>query len=148
MLGTRLGAVDGGAGEPLNAVPSGVLRIPDGIDALENATSGARRTVSGSSVNSPAERGVWFMLRRGRRVGALVVNAPPEESALARWSAEALAPRLAGRDGRPTATSAAWAGAAFAVGNRRSALTPLLLIALLLIAAEAVAVRTSRSSAA
>jgi hypothetical protein len=99
-------------------------------------------------MNAPAERGVWFLLRGGRRVGALVVNAPPEESMLARWSTEALASRLAGPSGHAAGTANAWTRDTFASSTRRPAALPLLLLALLLLAAEAIAVRTSRSTAA
>jgi hypothetical protein len=97
---------------------------------------------------APADRGVWFLLRAGRRVGAVVVNAPPEESILARWPAEALASRLAGRSGRGVVEADAWARDTFASSTRRPAIVPLLLLALLLLAAEAITVRTSRSTAA
>ncbi|NUS48714.1 MAG: hypothetical protein HOQ15_14055, partial [Gemmatimonadaceae bacterium] len=55
---------------------------------------------------------------------------------------------LAGRAGRGTAAATAWVADTFAAGTRRPAATPLLALALLLIAAEAAAVRTSRSTAA
>jgi hypothetical protein len=147
MLGLRLAAPAGDVGVPLDAVPAGTLRLPDGIETLESS-SGARRTVQSSSMNAPGERGVWFMLRGGRRVGALVVNSPAEESMLARWPAEALASRLGGRSGRAALTGDAWARDTFASSTRRPAAFPLLLLAFLLLAAEAIAVRTSRSTAA
>jgi hypothetical protein len=147
MLGLRLGAPEGDAGAPIDAVPDGTLRLPDGIQMLESS-SGARRTVASASMNAPAERGVWFMLRGGRRVGAVVVNAPPEESMLARWPGDVLASRLGGRSGRAASTAEAWARGTFASSTRRPAALPLLVLALLLLAAEAIAVRTSRSTAA
>ena len=146
-LGLRLGAPSGDAGAPIAAVPGAAIGLPAGIDALENA-SGTRRSVSVERPTAPAERGVWFALRAGRRVGAVVVNAPPEESSLARWPAAELARRLGGRDARASGTADAWLRDTFAAGTRRSAVTPLLAIALLLLAAEAVAVRTSRITAA
>jgi hypothetical protein len=147
MLGLRLGAPAGDVGAPIDAVPGGTLHLPDGIQVLESS-SGARRTVESPLMNAPAERGVWFLLRGGRRVGALVVNAPPEESMLARWSTEALASRLAGPSGHAAGTANAWTRDTFASSTRRPAALPLLLLALLLLAAEAIAVRTSRSTAA
>ncbi len=144
VLALRLGAPAGDLGTPLHVRPGAVLRLPAGVSALESA-AGARRSV-GTEVNAPAERGVWFMLRGARRVGALVVEASADESSLARWAA----PELAGRitTGRVDATSSAdrWAGDAFAGGSRRPALIPLLVLALLLLGAEAVAVRSSRTS--
>jgi hypothetical protein len=143
----RLGAPSGDAGAPIATLPGAPVQLPAGVVALESS-SGARRSVSAERMNAPEERGVWFMLRGGRRIGALVVNAPPEESELTRLPAELLAPRLAGTRAHAAGTSDAWVRDTFAAGTRRPALTPLLLLALLLLAAEAVAVRTSRSTAA
>jgi hypothetical protein len=147
VLALRLGAPAGDLGAPIATTPGAVVNLPAGADALESPT-GSRRSVSGDRTNAPDERGVWFILRAGRRIGALVVNAPPEESALARWSGDALAARLAGRAGRASGTPDAWVRNTFVAGTRRPAVTPLLLLALALLAAEAVAVRTSRSTAA
>ena len=147
MLGIRLGAPAGDVGAPISALPGSALSLPAGVDALENG-AGTRRAVDEGRATAPLERGVWFALRAGRRVGAVVVNAPPEESALARWRASELATRLAGRDGRASGSADSWVRDSFAAGTRRPAITPLLAIALLLMAAEAVAVRSSRSTAA
>ena len=147
MIGLRLGAPAGDVGAPLLARPGAPIRLPAGADALESAT-GARRSTTGEQMAAPAERGVWFVLRGARRIGAVVVNAPSDESSLARWSAEVLAPRLAGPRARAAGTANRWIGNTFAAGNRRPAVAPLLLLALLLLAAEAIAVRTPRSSAA
>lgn len=147
MIGLRLGAPAGDVGVPIVAAPETPVRYPAGADAIEN-TAGVRRSVSGESGISPAERGVWFALRGARRIGAIVVNAPAEESALERWPAEVLAPRLAGTRGRATSRTDSWVRDTFAAGTRRPAVTPLLLLALLLLAAEAIAVRTTRSTAA
>jgi hypothetical protein len=147
VLGLRLGAPAGDLGVPIDALPGASVSLPAGSDAIEN-DAGTRRSVAGDRMTAPAERGVWFVLRGGRRVGAVVVNAPPEESALSRWSAADLAARLAGRGGHGAGTPDAWVRDTFAAGTRRPAVTPLLVLALLLIAAEAAAVRTSRSAAA
>ena len=146
-IGLRLGAPAGDLGAPVAAAPGASIVLPTGVDALENA-AGTRRSVSGDPSTAPAERGVWFALRGGRRVGAVVVNAPPEESSLLRWRASALAARLAGRDGRASSTADAWIRDTFAAGTRRPAVTPLLVLALLLIVAEAITVRATRSIAA
>jgi Aerotolerance regulator N-terminal len=147
MIGLRLGAPAGDVGAPVVAAPETPVRYPAGADAIESAT-GTRRSVSGETGISPAERGVWFALRGARRIGAIVVNAPPEESALERWPAEALAARVAGTRGRATSRTESWVRDTFAAGTRRPAVTPLLLLALLLLSAEAIAVRTTRSTAA
>jgi hypothetical protein len=147
MLGLRLGAPAGDLGAPIAATPGAPVVLPAGADAYESV-SGTRRTLGVERATAPTERGVWFVLREGRRVGAVVVNAPAEESALARWRADELAARVAGRAGRASGTADAWVRETFAAGTRRPALTPLLVLALLLISAEALALRTSRSTAA
>lgn len=147
MLALRLSAGGGELGTPIVASPGEPVHLPSGVDALESL-SGARRAVAEDSAHAPAERGVWFLLRQGRRVGAIVVNAPPGESALAAFSAGELASRLGGSAGRSSGTTDAWVDAAFAAGSRRPALVPLLVLALLLLAGEAIAVRSSRSIAA
>ncbi len=147
MLSLRLGAPAGDAGAPIAAAPRMSVLLPPGADAIERAGGGTRIAASGR-IDAPDERGVWFVQRAGRRVGALVVNAPPEESVLRRESTDRLARRLAGPRGRGTRSAGAWVRDAFAGGTRRPAVTPLLVLALLLLAAESIAVRTSRSSAA
>ena len=144
-LALRLGGPAGESGAPVRTRPGAPVRLAGGVDAMESA-AGARRAVSGTATHAPDERGVWFMLRRGRRVGALVVNAPAEESALARWSAPVLAARLGGRDRRAAGSGDEWVRSAFTAGSSRPALVPLLVTALLLLAAEAAVVRSTRSS--
>lgn len=147
MIGLRLGAPSGDVGAPIAARPGATIRVPAGADALESP-AGTRRSIASEQVSAPAERGVWFILRGARRIGAVVVNASAEESALARHSAEALAPRLAGARARATSSPESWARDTWAAGTRRPADTPLLILALLLIAAEAIALRSTRSIAA
>ncbi|MEO8622061.1 MAG: BatA and WFA domain-containing protein [bacterium] len=147
MIGLRLGAPTGDVGAPIAARPGAPIHLPAGADAIENSR-GTRRSMTAEQAVAPDERGVWFILRGARRIGAIVVNAPAEESALARVPAEGLAARLAGVRGRAAQRAGAWVSDSFSGGNRRPAVTPLLIIALLLLAAEAVAVRTTRSKAA
>src|SRR5215218_3620489 len=147
MLALRLGAPAGDVGGPVDALPGRPIRLPAGAETLESV-GGSRRSVTADLMDAPDERGVWFVLRGGRRVGAVVVNAPPEESALERWSAAALGARLGGARARTAATGIGWVGDTYAAGSTRPAGTPLLVLALLLLAAEAVAVRTSRPTAA
>jgi hypothetical protein len=147
MLAVRLAAPTGDVGAPIQALPGRPIRLPAGAETLESST-GSRRSITAELMDAPEERGVWFVLRGGRRVGAVVVNSPPEESALERWTAPALAGRLGGVSARFATTSAGWVGDTFAAGATRPAGTPLLVLALLLLAAEALAVRTSRPTAA
>ncbi|CAN5846606.1 hypothetical protein BH11GEM1_BH11GEM1_15030 [soil metagenome] len=147
MIALRLGAPTGDVGTPLLASPGAPVHFPTDADAIEN-TSGTRRSLAAGQAFAPDERGVWFILHGARRIGALVVNTPPEESALARFPAEVLAPRLAGARGRAATSSDAWVHDAFAAGTRRPASTPLLLLALLLLAAETAAVRIKKGQGA
>ena len=147
MVGLRLGAPAGDAGAPLVATPGAPLRLPAGADAIESV-SGSRRSVSGADAIAPAERGVWFILKGARRIGAIVVNAPPLESQLARLPADGLAARLGSSRSRAAQSAGDWVRDTFAAGTRRPIMTPLLILAVLLIAAEAIAVRSTRSVAA
>lgn len=147
IFGQRLGAPAGDAGAPIPASPGASIAVPPGVDAIESAT-GARRSVSGDRISAPAERGVWFFLRAGRRVGAVVVEAPESESDLTRLSADRLATQLGGARARGVTDPDELARAVFAVGSNHPIATPLLVLAFLLLAAEAFAVRASRSAAA
>ncbi|PYP81792.1 MAG: hypothetical protein DMD35_00370 [Gemmatimonadetes bacterium] len=147
VLAVRLAAPTGDVGAPIAALPGRPIRLPAGAETLESS-SGSRRSVTAEMMDAPEERGVWFVLRGGRRVGAVVVNAPPEESVLERWRAPALAATLGGPLARSASTNVGWVSDTFAAGATRPAGTPLLVLALLLIAAEALAVRTSRPTVA
>ena len=147
MIGRRLGAPAGDVGAPINVSPGSPLQLPAGADAIENAT-GTRRSIGGGAATAPAERGVWFILRGARRIGAIVVNVSANESALARLSAKALAPRLAGARALANSRADLWVRDTFATGTRRPAGTLLLVLASLLLVAEGVAVRATRASAA
>ena len=147
MLALRLGGPTGDVGAPIDAQPGRAVRLPTGAETLESA-SGSRRTVTAEVMDAPEERGVWFVLRGGRRVGAVVVNAPAEESALDRWSPAALATRIGGPRARVATAAARWLGDVYAAGRTRPAGTPMLLLALLLLAVEGLTIRTSRPAAA
>jgi hypothetical protein len=147
MVGLRLGAPAGDAGAPIQAAPGAPIRLPGGADAIEGA-GGIRRGITGADTRAPDERGVWFVLNGARRVGAIEVNAPAAESQLARLPADVLAARLGTGRSRSAESAGAWVRESYAAGTRRPIITPLLIFALLLIAAEAIAVRTTRSLAA
>jgi hypothetical protein len=147
LLALRLGAPTGDVGAPIDALPGGPVRLPAGADALESA-AGARRSVTVDVVSAPDERGVWFVLRAGRRVGAVVVNAPADESDLSRLPVPRLAAQLGGARVRVAGAVREWVGDTYAAGSRRPVATPLIVLALLLLAAEAFVVRTSRPTAA
>ena len=145
-LSVRLSAGGDDLGAPIEALPALPVTLPSRVDALENAAGTERRPVEVGRTTAPAQRGVWFLLHRGRRIGALVVNAPPEESELARWEARPLADRIGGAGATAASRGDAWVRSTFAAESRRPALTPLLLLALLLLGAEAFVVRAPRHS--
>jgi hypothetical protein len=147
MLALRLGAPSGDVGTPIDALPGGPVHLPAGSESLES-TGGSRRSVTAELMDAPEERGVWFVLRGGRRVGAVVVNAPPEESLLERTNPATLAARLGGVRASVATSAGGWVADVFAAGRTRPAATPLLVLALLLLAAEGLVVRASRPNAA
>ena len=147
MLALRLGAPSGDVGTPIAALPGGPVHLPAGSESLESE-GGSRHTVTAELMDAPEERGVWFVLRGGRRVGAVVVNAPPEESTLERMNPAALAARVGGVRASVATSAGGWAADVYAAGRTRPAATPLLVLALLLLAAEGLVVRASRLNAA
>jgi hypothetical protein len=134
----------GEPGQVIAAVPGASLPRPRWADAME--TVDGQRTAIGETLEVPARAGTYFLIRGGRRVGAVVVNAPADESVLDRFTADEIRARL--RADRtlvaPDATS--WATLAFRAAARRSLIEPALLIALILLVIEAVAIgaRTRR----
>jgi hypothetical protein len=133
------------AGEPghvLRAIPGGALRRPPWADALETA-SGAREGLGGETMRAPERAGTYFLSLGARRVGAIVVNPEPEESTLERLSADELRARLRSRRTVVAATPGTWASEAFHSAARRPLVTPLLMLALLALAAEGLAAGSS-----
>jgi hypothetical protein len=131
-LGERL---VGEPGHVLQAVPGGTLRRPPWADAVETL-SGARETLTGETMRAPVRTGTYFLSMGARRVGAIVVNAEPDESVLERLTASELRARLRARRTVVAASAAAWTSEAFRSAARRSLAAPLLVIALLVLAAE------------
>lgn len=115
------------------------MRLPTGVDALEG--SDAVLTPVSAGTAAPARSGVYFLRRGAERVGALVVNAEPEESDLARLSIAALRDRVRARDALVTSDVTTWKRSLFDVGSRRPLQLPLIMIALLLLVAETVVLR-------
>jgi hypothetical protein len=131
-LGERL------AGEPghvLYTVPSAPLRRPQWADAMETP-SGAREVLTGETMHAPDRAGTYFLTTGARRVGAIAVNPEPGESILERLSADELRTRLRARRTVVAATPETWAREAFRSAALRPLVGPLLVIALLALAAE------------
>jgi hypothetical protein len=140
LLAQRL--TEGTAGVAESA-PGGAVRVPSLADAIE-APDGSTAPVSPGALHEvPWTAGVHFWRRGTERVGALVVNAEPSESDLTRLPADSLAARL----GAETASAdpAAAARAAFAAGGARALARTFLVLALLLLVAEALVARRGQS---
>lgn len=128
-----------GTGAVIDAVPGAAVRVPTGVDALESP-DGAITPVTGSETrDAPWIAGTYFWRRGAERAGALVVNGEAAESDLARLGPAALAERLGVPAVAPDA--GAIAREAFAAGGRRALDRTFLLLALLLLVAEAFVAR-------
>ena len=113
VLGERLAA---DAGPTTEVAPSASVRAPGGVSAIEFA-DGRVVPVVGARATAPAMPGVAFWRRGDRRVGAVVVNAEPEESDLAPLDDATLAARLGSR-GSVTSEQATWTRRAWTAGQR------------------------------
>jgi hypothetical protein len=127
----------------ITAEPGATLARPRWADALESGDAGdmtGRRTALAESFEAPTRPGTYFLTRGDRRVGALVVDPPADESILDRFTPDELRDRL--RAGRtvvaPDAPS--WTALAFRAAARRSLIEPALLIALVMLITEAIAI--------
>ena len=120
------------------ATPGQRVTRPAGVEAIESG-SGSRTALSGATFDAPSSTGVFFMVRGSRRVGALVVNAEPDESRLERWPAAELGARVATAGASVVRTPADWVRDAFAGVARRSLVLPLLVALLLVLALETLA---------
>lgn len=125
------------AGTAIEAAPGDTVARPAWADALE-MPDGTRATLAGASIEAPSRAGVYFLLRGGRRAGAVVVNGEASEAALARLEPDALRDKLRARETRVHAGGEGWAALAFAGATRRPLLAPALFIVLGLLAAESV----------
>ncbi|GJG88224.1 hypothetical protein tb265_34050 [Gemmatimonadetes bacterium T265] len=144
---TRLADPGRVATRPQMVAPGAVVPVPAGADALLGP-AGAR-PVGDVRITAPARPGVYFWLRTGARVGALVVDPEAEEVVLARLDAKGMGDRV--RVGAGGAVDVGTSGAdarAFVLGaGGRRSLAPLLAaVAVLLLGGEAIAAR-SRAAA-
>jgi hypothetical protein len=136
-----------GEAGPIAAVaPGNPVEIPADADALESP-DGRRTPLAGGSLTAPTAQGVYFWLRGGTRVGALVVNAEAEESQLGQTNARTLVAQVRGSTARIAATPDELAQVAFGAEGRRPVGGPLLAVALLALAGEGLATRHRRHAA-
>ena len=132
VLASRLHAEPGTV---RTAVPGQRIPRPTGVEAIEG-TDGRRIPATGSTIEAPGSAGTYFLIQGSRRVGALVVNPEPEESRLERLRNAELRDRVATSGVRVVDDRAEWARLAFTGSARRSLLGPLLIVILLVLAAE------------
>jgi hypothetical protein len=128
----------GEPGQVIIAAPGAQLPRPRWADAMEGNTG--QRTPLGEVLDVPVRAGAYFLTRGDHRVGAVVVNAPPSESVLDRYTANELRDRL--QTGRTFVTTdpATWQATAFRGASRRSLIEPALLLALLMLVVEAIVI--------
>jgi len=143
VLTTRL---VGEPGQVISAAPGEQLPRPRWADGSES--SDGQRTPLGETLEAPTRSGVLFLTRSGRRVGAVVVNPPPEESMLERFTPDELRDHIQSERTLVAATPSSWATMAFRAAARRSLLEPALIAALVLLTLEALAIGARSSRAA
>jgi hypothetical protein len=128
----------GEPGQAIAAEPGARLARPRWADAMEMADG--QRVSLGDALDVPSRAGTYFLTRANRRVGALVVNAPPDESILDRFTAEELKESLHADRTVVARDAASWASMAFRAAARRSLIEPALLLALAMLVVEALAI--------
>jgi hypothetical protein len=136
----------GEPGQVIAAVPGAQLARPRWADGMEG--SDGQRSTLGETFEAPTRGGTYFLLKNGRRVGAVTVNAPADESNLERYSSEELRERLRSERTLAAESGNAWAGMAFRAAARRSLIEPALIAALIMLLIEAVAIGTRARRAA
>jgi hypothetical protein len=114
----------------------------DGIESLD----GQVQRVSGATT-APARTGVYYLRTGSERVGALVVNVEPEESDLRRAEPGVLADRFQSGQRTVTADESIWRRSLYTAGSRRPLQVPLIVVVLLLLAAETWVVRRAERDA-
>lgn len=123
------------AGVVRTARPGERVTLPAGVDAIEGG-DGRRTAVNDRVVEAPMAAGTYFLIQGARRVGALVVNAEPDESRLERWDARELHARVASNAVGGAGSRDDLADAAFTGTARQSLVAPLLIAVLLALVAE------------
>jgi hypothetical protein len=130
----------GEPGQTIDASPGARLARPRWADAMESGDG--HRTALGEFLDAPSRAGTYFLTRGERRVGAVVVNAPADESILDRYTADELKSRLHTERTVVASDAASWATLAFRAAARRSLVQPALMIALVLLLIEAFVIRS------
>jgi hypothetical protein len=136
----------GDEGSLVAVAPGARLARPRQAEALETA-NGETEPVADDSLTAPSRPGVYFLRQGERRVGALVVNAEPDESLLARLDPGALAARLRSRQTRVVGAASEWRSVGFASAPRRPIVGPILILAMITLLAESVVAGIGRRKA-
>lgn len=136
LVNERLSA---GVGSVIAPGPAGTVRVPNGVDSIENPDGTLSPVSAGTEFEFPFRAGVYFWLKGDVRSGAVVINPEPDESILTPLASDSLAQLL----GAPSValSSEELVRSVFAASGTRPAATSLLVLALLLIAAESVVAR-------
>jgi hypothetical protein len=136
LLSQRLAQSSSGV---TNVAPGATLRVPSRVDQLEAPDGSMRPVESGAQLEMPWTAGVHFWRRSGERVGAVVINGEASESEFARLVPAELADSLGAES--VAASSESVAGATFNAGGSRTLERTFLVLALLLLLAEAFVAR-------
>ena len=132
--------LSGDAGSITEAAPGASIARPAWARELEEP-DGTRRAVTASRIEAPTRAGVYFWLRGTQRAGALVVNPEVSESDLTRLPIAALRSRFTGAEVAATDDAGKWTSSAFSFSGRRALDGVFIVLALLLLLAEAVVTR-------
>lgn len=138
-ISDRLG---GEAGAVTDAAPGELISRPAWSGELE-WPDGTAHAVSESRVRAPDRAGVYFWKRGTARGGALVVNPEVVESDLTRATPATLAAEFTGGQVQVADDPARWTATVFMVTGRRALEGSLLIVAALLLMAEAVVTRAA-----
>lgn len=136
LVSQRLG--DGGV--LVHAAPDDTIAVPVDADSLQ-APDGSTTAMSGARLVVPARVGVYLFRRGSRPVGALVVNPEIEESNVEAWGGAFFQERLTGATVQLEPDADRVASAVFDRAGGRSIVWPLVLLAVLALAAEALIAR-------
>lgn len=136
VLAQSLG--DGGA--IINAAPDDTITLPAGVDGLE-MPDGTVQPVIGNRITVPGRSGVYLVRRGARQIGALVVNPEIAESEVDAWGAGVWQQRITGTTVQVVDNPGSVNAAVFRRSGGRPITWPLILIAVIALAIEALVAR-------
>jgi hypothetical protein len=125
----------GDDGQLISTVPGARLSLPSDITSLETG-DGTVHPELARAHTAPLQAGVYLLRREAARVGALVVNAEPEESDLSSASEKSLLSRITGDAVSSSASAQSWRSQVLDQAAGRSLGWPLIALALLALVLE------------